>query len=268
MLSGTTWWKLQTTKNNNVMKKLLLIIVSVALAANLKAQSLDDFYQKAFEIYTPFSGITAKSASMEALGMESGMNFWGIAGIGGNVCNTKPWGISFGVGTRQIGDLFYILRALFSKDGKNNGFRDQYYLSDLGFLPNMRLGLNVYAKENMVINVGLYNSYYITYVGFVSNGSSFYENVHLLSAGPNINIDRAINDWLAARVSTGPMFAYAKKNNNNCNPSLWESNIELFTKWGFFAGFNILSMHGFHDNIEDNMKVKRYDLRLGIRVEM
>ena len=152
---------------------------------------------------------------------------------------------------------------------KVKDFRSLNYLSDFGFLPNFRLGLNVYGKENMVVNVGLNHSYYITQTGFIIEGRQVFQGVDWLAVGPNVYFDRAFNNWLAMRLSTGPMFTYAngKKIKDNI-PRIWEHKIELFTKFGFFVGVDLLKFSKFHDDNDNNIKIRRYDAKLGFRIKI
>lgn len=250
------------------MKKLILYIILFFIAVAANAQSLEKFYDKEFEIYTPFSGMSTKSNSAEMLGIKKNLNFWGILNLGGSFSKTKKWGASISFGERQIGDLFFILRGLLSKKAKVRDFKNLNYLSDFGFLPNFRLGINVIGKENMVLNVGVCHSYYITQTGFIINDNSIFQGVDWLALGPNIYFDRALNKWLAVRVATGPMFSYAngKKITDNI-PRIWEHKIEFFTKAGFFAGVDFLRFSKFHDDTDDNIKIKRFDAKFGIRVK-
>jgi hypothetical protein len=227
----------------------------------MNAQSLDDFYDKSFEIYTPFSGMSSISESQDSLGFDKGMNFWGVISLGTTLSKSKPWGISFYCGERQLGDMFFILKGLLMKNARKKDFGGVYYLSDMGLLPNLKLGVNVFAKENTVVNVGLNHSYYIT------NGSSFVKNDRLC-LGPNIYIDRAITDWLAVRLETSPMFQYASGTKDSVKPRIWEHKIEIFTKVGLFAGLELLRFSKLHNDVENNIKIRRYDLKLGIRVRL
>jgi hypothetical protein len=241
----------------------------ILTAGSLSAQSLDDFYEKNLEFYTPFSGMSSTAESLDTLGMEKSLNFWGIADFGARVCNTNRFGCSYFVDERQIGDLFFLLKGVLSKNAKNKDFGGINYLSDLGFLPNIRFGLNVFARDNTVINVGLYHSYYITQTGFITNGHTVFQNNDWLSVGPNIYFDRAITDFFAVRLSTGPMFTYAngKKEKENV-PHIWENKFEVFTKWGIFAGVDFLKFSKLHDDMDDNIKIIRYDVKIGIRVRV
>lgn len=251
------------------MNKIALIIFLFLFTGSIKSQSLDDFYDKEFEIYTPFSGMSSKSTSNNSLGIKQSLNFWGILNLGGSFSKTKPWGISISFGERQMGDLFFILNGLLNKKAKVRDFRGLNYLSDFGFLPNFRLGLNVYGKENMVVNVGLNHSYYITQTGFIIDGQQHFQGVDWLAVGPNVYVDRAFNKWLAIRLSTGPMFTYANGKGIKDNiPKIWEHKIELFTKFGLFAGVDFLKFSKFHDDNDDNIKIRRYDAKLGFRIKI
>lgn len=251
------------------MKTLSLVILLSIISGIIKSQSLDDFYEKSFEVYSPITGISSKSNSNEALLIKPSLTYWGIANLGGSYSKTKQWGLSFSFGERLLGDLFFILKGLLNKNAKVKDFRNLNYLSDFGFLPNFRLGLNVFGKDNMVVNVGLNHSYYITQTGFIIDGTQQFKSVDWLAVGPNIYVDRALNNWLAVRLATGPMVTYAngKKITDN-KPNIWEHKIELFTKRGFFVGIDFLKFSKFHDDNDSNIKIRRYDLKLGVRIKL
>ena len=157
--------------------------------------------------------------------------------------------------------MFFLLKGIVMKNSKRKDFGGVYYLSDFGFLPNFRFGLNVIGKEKFVLNVGLNHSYYIT------NGISAVKN-DWLSAGPNIYADKTITDWLAVRLATGPVFAYASGQKGKGKPVIWEHKIEIFTKFGLFAGLDLLRFSKLNDGLGNEVKIRRYDLKIGIRVKI
>lgn len=243
------------------MKKLVTILVFGFLTANIFAQSLDEFYNKSFELYTPFSGMSSVSKTGDSLGIDKGMNFWGVISLGTTLSKSKQWGLSFYCGERQLSDMFFLLKGMILKSSKKKDFGGVYYLSDFGFLPNFRLGLNVIGKDNFVLNVGFNHSYYIT------NGLASVKN-DWLSVGPDIYADKTITDWLAVRLSTGPMFSYASGQKGKGKPAIWEHNIEIFTKYGLFAGLNLLRFSKLNDGLGNEVKIRRYDLKIGLRIKI
>ncbi len=243
------------------MRKILILFFIFSVAYNSSAQKLDDFYNKTFEIYTPFSGMSSVSKSQDSLGFDKGMNFWGVIDLGTTLSKSKPWGISFYCGERQLGDMFFLLKGLVMKSAKKKDFGGVYYLSDFGLLPNFRLGLNVVGTDKTVVNVGFNHSYYIT------NGTSYVKNDRLC-IGPNIYIDRAVNDFIAIRLETSPMFQYASGTKDSIKPRIWEHKIEIFTKYGLFAAVDLLRFSKLHNDVESNIKIRRYDVKLGIRVRI
>jgi hypothetical protein len=112
-----------------------------------------------------------------------------------------------------------------------------------------------------VLNVGLNHSYYIT------NGSGSVKN-DWLSIGPNIYADKAITDRLAVRLATGPMYSYASGQKGKGKPGIWEHKIEIFTKFGLFAGIDFLRFSKLNDGIGNEVKIRRYDMKLGIRIKI
>ncbi|PKP22083.1 MAG: hypothetical protein CVU05_05435 [Bacteroidetes bacterium HGW-Bacteroidetes-21] len=251
------------------MKAISLFVLLCITSSVIKAQSLDQFYEKSFEIYTPFVGMSSKSNSNDTLGIKPGLSFWGVANLGGSYSNTRPWGVSFSFGERQLSDMFFLLKGILNKKTKVKDFGNLNYLSDFGFLPNFRVGMNVFGQDEMIINIGLNHSYYITQTHFILDGRSVTQGVDWLALGPNIYVDRAINDWLAVRLASGPMISYAngKKIKDN-KPTIWEHKIEVFTKWGLFVGIDFLNFSKFHDDNDSNIKIKRYDLKLGVRLKL
>lgn len=243
-----------------IMKYSLLFIMFLWIGSFVNAQSLDDFYDKTFEIYTPFCGMSAISKTSDSLGIRDNLNFWGVLNIGTTLSKSKPWGFTFYCGERQIGDLFYLLKNLLNEKNKNKNFTSLYYLSDFGFLPNLRFGLNVIGKDEFVANLGLNHSYYIT------TGSNSVKS-DWLAVGPNIYFDKTITDFLAVRVSTGPMFSYANGAKKD-PPKIWEHKFEVFTNFGLFAGFEYLKFSKLDDGLGNEVKMRRYDLKLGIRVRI
>lgn len=243
------------------MKKIIVIILCSLFVGNIYSQSLDDFYGKSFELYTPFSGMSSISKTRDSLGFDKSMNFWGVFNLGTTFSKSTQWGISFYCGERQLGDMFFLLKGIVAKNSKKKDFRGVYYLSDFGFLPNLRLGLNVIGKDNFVLNVGINNSYYIT------NGIPAVKN-DWLSAGPNIYADKAFTDWLALRLSSGPMFAYASGQKGKGKPGIWEHKIEVFTKYGLFAALDLLRFSKLNDGNGNEVKLRRYDLKIGVRINL
>ena len=59
------------------MRTISLMIIFGLFACNIFAQSLDDFYNKTFEIYTPFSGMSSVSKTLDSLDFDKSMNFLG-----------------------------------------------------------------------------------------------------------------------------------------------------------------------------------------------
>jgi hypothetical protein len=243
------------------MKKITIIIVLGFISIHTIAQELDDFYEKTFELYTPFCGMSSISKTQDSLGFDKSMNFWGVLDLGNTYSKSKPWGISFYCGERQMGDLFFLLKGMVIKSSKRKDFGGVYYLSDFGFLPNFRIGLNVIGKDNFVLNIGINNSYYIT------NGTYAVKN-DWLSAGPNIYADKTITKWLAVRLATGPLFSYASGQKGMGKPGIWEHKIELFTKFGLFAGLDLIRFSKLHDVSGNEVKIRRYDLKLGVRIKV
>lgn len=248
--------------------KTKLTIISLLIFGSISAQSLDDFYDKYFEIYTPFSGISTSYSYVDSMGLDQKINYWGVLNLGGNFSTTKRWGISGSFSERLMGDLFFVLRGLISDD-PDKDFTNVFYLSDFGFIPNFRLGINVIGQDQHVLNIGINHGYYVTNTSFITNGNFGDNSNDWISVGPCVNYDRAINSWLAARISTGPLFSYANGDKIKDNvPSISEHKLEVFTKHGFFLGLDYVKLSKFHDDKDDNIKIKRYDLKAGIRVKL
>jgi len=251
-------------------KKNFILIAFLLISSLSFSQDLDDIYgARIFEIYTPFSGISSKTSLNDSLGYNPKMNYWGVLGLATRVSKSKQWGFSFYFGERQLGDVCFFLKGIIFKSAKKN-FRHIYYLSDFGLLQNFKFGLNVYGSKATVVNLGFNHSYYII------NGTSIIKN-DMLCIGPDIYIDRAITDFLAIRLETSPMFSYATgkgKHNINPHPVIWEHQIQVFTKWGLFAELNMLRFSKLNDinwstqETFNNIKLRRYDLKLGIRVSL
>lgn len=251
------------------MKNIILILFCVFTGSNMVAQSLDDFYEKSFEIYSPFTFISSTYKNLDTIGYDKSKKFWGVLNLGGSYSSAKHWGLSGSFNQRLLGDLLYALRGVMSKRKKINEVGDVFYLSDFGLVPNFRLGLNVFAKDNMVINVGINHGYYVTNTAFIQNGNPVYNSNDWISIGPNIYIDRAINDWLAIRLETSPVFSYGNGDKEKENvPKIWEHRIEIFTKSGIFACADFLRFSKFHDDIDNNIRIRRTDLKFGIRIKL
>jgi hypothetical protein len=64
------------------------------------------------------------------------------------------------------------------------------------------------------------------------------------------------------------MFQYACGTKEANHPKFWEHKIEIFTKYGFFAALDLLKVSKLHSDIEDNIIIKRYDVKIGLRVRL
>ncbi len=243
------------------MKRIILLPLFLALSFQINAQSLNDYYNKYFDIYTPFSGISCDSKALGAIGFKNTINYWGVLNLGCTYSQSKQWGFSFFMGQRAMGDAFFALKGLLSKKTPRKDFSDTYYLADFGLLPNLRFGCNLFGNEKIVINLGVYHSYYIT------TGTTTIKN-DWLSAGPNIYVDKTITKWLAAKVSSGPMFSYLNGRKIKQLPRIWEHKLELITKFGMFVGLDYLTMSKLQDNYDSDYKLKRYDFKVGFRVHL
>ena len=251
------------------MKKACIVITLLTISIFSFAQSLDKFYNKTFELYTPFSGMSSNSKTGDLLGYKQRLNFWGVLNLSNTLSKSKPWGFSLYVGERQMGDMMFLLKGILGKNTNAKDFKNLYYLSDFGLLPNFRLGLNVIGKENTVVNVGLSHSYFITQTHFIIDGHHESKDIDWLCAGPNIYVDRAFTNWLALRVSTGPLFQYANGKHETENiPKIWEHYFEVFTSFGLFVGLDLLNFSKFHDDLQSNIKINRYDLKIGFRIHL
>lgn len=247
------------------MKKLLYLIILVQLSNFNCAhcQLFNDFYKHNFGLYTTYTIINTGSRSSDSLGNNS-IGYWGGVNIDGSISSSKKAGFSCTIKERQISDLMYLLINLFSKE-KKKSFKTTDYISDFGFLPNIRLGLNALATEKTIINVGLAHSYYISEIEFIRNHITVQQNNDWLCIGPNVYLDKILNNWLAIRFGTGPLFSYAngKKVKDN-KPVFWDSNLELFTKFGLFTGIDMLLFSRMHED-NNTYAIKRYDFKLGYR---
>lgn len=247
------------------MKKLFLLILLCGVVPQLKSQTLEDFYEHEFGLFVPFSGMSTHSATMDSLGGTSSLSYCGILNIDFTIASTKQWGGAFIVKERQIGDLMFILRGLLSKNYKKE-FSGAFYSSDFGFLPDLRFGLNVFTRDRTIVNVGLAHNYYITEWQLYKEGSFFQWNNDWLCIGPHVYVDYMLTDRIALRIGTGPQIAYAngKKEKENV-PVIWEHNLEIFTKFGLFAGLDWLSFTGVKDDLSSKMRFRRTDIKMGYR---
>ena len=249
------------------MKKILFAIILTCLTSSIFAQSFEEFYEHDFGLYSPMSYISAKSHSLDSLGIKNKNHTWGLINLEFTIANANSWGLSAWVKQRQIGDLFSVLRGLLSKKPHSQFNRDMY-LSDFGLLPNLRFGLNVIAKDRTIVNVGLVNNYYIYELQARKDGQYVQTKNDWMCAGPHIYVDQILTDWLAIRVGTAPQVNYGRGTKQDFKPRIWEHNIELFSTIGFYFGVDILSVSKIKDDFNLNNKMRRIDFKLGYKFKL
>jgi hypothetical protein len=250
------------------MKKLVLLILLCGVVPQIKSQTLEDFYEHQFGLFVPFSGMSTHSATMDSLGGASSLSYCGILNIDFTMASANRWGLAYMVKERQIGDMMFLLRGLLSKN-YNKKPNPDFYLSDFGFLPNLRLGINVYTRDRTIINAGIAHNYYISEMMMYKNNQFGQWANDWLCFGPHVYVDHMLTDKIAVRFGTGPQFTYAngKKEKENV-PVIWEHNLEVFTKFGLFAGLDWLSFTGVKDDLSSKMRFRRTDIKFGYRFTM
>jgi hypothetical protein len=243
---------------------LIIALISLDYGFDVFSQSFDEFYKHKFGLYTSYTTISTTSQSTDTLGKDHSIGYWGVLNIDGSISSSKQFGFSCTIKERQLSDLMFLLIHLFDKKNKKPFTRTDY-ISDFGFLPNIRFGLNILAQDKTIVNAGLAHSYYISEIEFIRNKQIIQQNNDWLCVGPNVYADRILTDWLAVRFGTGLLFSYAngKKVKEN-KPLFSESNFELFTSSGMFTGIDMLLFTGLKDDYS-NYSITRFDFKFGYR---
>lgn len=181
------------------------------------------------------------------------------------IASTKKWGFHYQARVLMATDLW---GALLSKQKTSHA---------LTSLINMRLGLNLYTNDQLVVRGGIGGGVW----GFSAFGSGYDSNTNPTNQykdfpftyGPYIGADYAINDWIAARVmgeySTGIILSNSGDGHIRYpSPKIWTWNFELFTRPGFFLALDLYRMPKVIDyayNVDQgtSFKYSRTDIMFG-----
>lgn len=127
-------------QNGIKLKRLITFLIIVFTTIEAFTQSFDEFYEKNWGFYTSYTTINSSSKSLSLLGKDQSFGFWGVLNLDGSFASSKKYGMSFSVKQRQVGDLMFLLVKILTDKNKKS-FNTTDYLSDFGFLPNLRFGL-------------------------------------------------------------------------------------------------------------------------------
>ncbi|OFX72057.1 MAG: hypothetical protein A2X12_02315 [Bacteroidetes bacterium GWE2_29_8] len=165
--------------------------------------------------------------------------------------NKKQWGFHYQARVLIYSDLWGVI--LKGKEAPKDNFLTSWM--------NMRLGLNFYAKDKIVVRGGIGGGVWaFTSLGSVYDPNLYPENKYkdiLFTYGPYVGVDYAITNWLAVRA-IGELNVGTVLNSNGDgkqkykSPTIYVMNLELFTKYGFFIGLDKYAMPKVKDYIYDN----------------
>jgi len=258
----------------------LYVVLSLFITNKSYSQDLEDFYKRrGLGTYVSYTTFKCTSPAYEKLHLTDPEKY-----------NSKYSQFSFplllvldlpeAVNARKWG-FHYQGRLLLSTDLWGSILGKQKTSHALTSFINMRLGLNFFSNDQLVVRGGLGGGiWWFSAYGSVYDSISNTYNQHSdfpFTFGPYIGADYAITDWLAARVIGEYCMGTVLNNNGDGkqkypSPKIWVWNFELFTTPGFFIALDLYRMPKVKDYISNNgvleeagtsFKYSRTDILLG-----